>query len=173
MAGDLLAHARKQVVIVHHLLLCLLAFSCTASAECHFKNADQADVVTYRFIPRLGPGALTLHVRFEFRMDASGVDSLILPNEWAGEKLHSISHLRSASEGVSVKGEVDTNTIRVRGPANRPVAVEYDLQRDWTGPLVNPLQFHPVLMPQYIEFTGSNALIRRNLPDQRVSRLPA
>lgn len=99
-------------------------------------------------------------------MDASGADSLILPNEWAGEKLHSLSHLRSASEGLSVEGGVGTNTIRVRGPANRPVAIEYDLQRDWTGPFVNPLEFHPVLMPQYIEFTGSNALIRRNLPDQ-------
>ncbi len=37
--------------------------------------------------------------------------------------------------------------------------IAYDLKKDWTGPLVNPMQFHPVLMREYFEFTGSNALV--------------
>ncbi|MGB8031016.1 MAG: hypothetical protein WCF30_15290 [Terracidiphilus sp.] len=74
--------------------------------------------------------------------------------------------LRAVSEGASLEGGVDDSSVKVHGPANHSVVVEYDLQRDWSGPLVNPLQFHPVLMPQYLEFTGSNALVRLDLPDQ-------
>jgi hypothetical protein len=47
----------------------------------------------------------------------------------------------------------------VRGPANRSATIAYDLRKDWIGPLVHPGQFHPVLMPEYVEFTGNNALV--------------
>ena len=63
-------------------------------------------------------------------------------------------------DSSSASGEVV-----LHGPANHVVVVEYDLQRDSSKPLVNPLQFHPVLTPQYLEFTGSNALVRRVLSD--------
>ena len=33
---------------------------------------------------------------------------------------------------------------------------------------MSPLQFHPVLMPEYVEFTGSNALVRLKLDDRAI-----
>jgi predicted metalloprotease with PDZ domain len=96
-------------------------------------------------------------------MNARGTQTLALPSEWAGEKLNAMSHLQATSAGTSLEGPSVSGEVVLHGPANHFVAVEYDLQRDWSGPLVNPLQFHPVLMPQYLEFTGSNALVRRVL----------
>ena len=59
----------------------------------------------------------------------------------------------------------------LRGEPNRSATITYDLQKDWTGPLVHPRQFHPVLMPEYFEFTGQNALVfpRLDTPAKRVA----
>ena len=45
------------------------------------------------------------------------------------------------------------------------VVIEYDLQKDWNGPFVHPLQFHPIITPDYFEFTGTNALVQLRLDD--------
>ena len=145
------------------ILACVLACSCMASAQCRFPDGSRADAVTYRFKPISDSSGLKLHIALGFLMNAKGSQSLALPVEWAGEKLHSMSNLQATSRGAVLESPSPSGEVIVRGPANQTVVVEYDLRRDWSGPLVNPLQFHPVLMPEYMEFTGSNALIRRVL----------
>jgi predicted metalloprotease with PDZ domain len=152
-------------VLMLRLLICLLACSCVASAECRFAHTKRADVVTYRFTPSFETSGLRLHVTLNFQMNAKGIQTLALPREWAGEKLNSMSHLQATSAGSFFDGSSASGEVVLHGLPNHLVVVEYDLQRDWSGPLVNPLQFHPVLMPQYLEFTGSNALVRRVLGD--------
>lgn len=47
----------------------------------------------------------------------------------------------------------------VRYRPSQEVVVTYELVKDWTGQFVHPLQFNPVLMPDYLEITGDNALV--------------
>jgi hypothetical protein len=123
------------------ILLCLLTFSCGDSS------------------------GLKLHVAVGFRINAKGVQILALPVEWAEEKLHSMINLQVTSRGAVLNNPFASGEVFLHGSANHPVVIEYDLPRDWSGPMVNPLQFHPVPMPEYVEFTGTNALIRRVLRD--------
>ena len=147
------------------ILTCLLACSCVASAQCRFPSGRRADAVTYRFTPTSDSSGLKLHVALGFLMNAKGLQDLALPVEWAGEKLHSVSNLQVTSRGAVLDNPSASGRVILHGPANHPVVIEYDLRRDWSGPMVNPLQFHPVLMPEYMEFTGSDALIRRVISD--------
>jgi predicted metalloprotease with PDZ domain len=120
-------------------------------------------MITYRFQPEVTPGGLVLHVTLEFQAGASGTETLVLPTHWAGETLHAVANLRGISKGARLEDGQDADTKILHSPAHRPVVIGYDLKKDWTGPLVNPIQFHPVLMPEYVEFTGSNALVAPRL----------
>ncbi len=130
-----------------------------------FSGSKTARSVTYRFQPEITPRGQVLHVILEFRMGASSYEMLVLPTRWAGETLNSMTNLRVISKGAALANGAHDNTKIVTAPAFRPVVITYDLQKDWSGPLQNPKQFHPVLMPEYFEFTGSNALVRIQLDD--------
>jgi hypothetical protein len=121
---------------------------------------------TYQFLPEVTPRGLLLHVTLAFRVGANGTETLMLPTHWAGETLHAIKNLRMLSKGALLDDGPDTSTKILHAAAHHSVLIGYDLIKDWTGPLVHPLQFHPVLMPEYFEFTGSNALLRLLLPDE-------
>jgi predicted metalloprotease with PDZ domain len=129
-------------------------------AQCRFSSGGAGRVVTYRFRPEVTPDGLVMHVRMEFRADASGKDTLVLPNESAGEKLHGMTNLRVVSKGARLVDGKNGDEPEIETRGRRPVAIAYDLKKDWTGPLVGPLQFHAVLMPEYFEFNGGNALVR-------------
>jgi predicted metalloprotease with PDZ domain len=135
-------------------------------AQCRFPVTPHEPTITYRFHPEVTPAGLVLHVRFSFRTSADGTQTLVLPTQWAGEALHAVTNLRAVSRGASLEKGADADTRIVRAAPHRSVVIAYDLQKDWNGPLVSPLQFHPVLMPEYVEFTGSNALVRPELDDR-------
>ena len=82
-----------------------------------------------------------------------------------GETLKSVSALQVVSAGATLDMEPATSERIVRAIPGTPVRITYDLTKDWSGPFKHPLQFHPLLTPQYLEFTGSNALVRLELPD--------
>ena len=70
-----------------------------------------------------------------------------------------MANLRSGSADVRLEIDPDGGSGVLRGEPNRSATLTYDLKKDWTGPLVHPRQFHPVLMPEYFEVTGQNALV--------------
>jgi predicted metalloprotease with PDZ domain len=159
------------VGVMRRMLSLLLAGAASiACAQCHFAAKGKARVVTYRFQPEVTTDGLVMHVVLGFRASGSGVDTLIVPTTWAGETLHAVTNLRAVSKGATLEDGADAETKTVHAAAGRPVVVAYDLKKDWSGRLVHPLQFHPVLMPTYFEFTGSNALVRLRLEDGATER---
>jgi hypothetical protein len=110
-------------------------------------------------MPTVTPDATVLHVTLEFKGGPQGTDEIEVPEEWAGEKLHGITNLRALSKGTAIAG----STIRYR--RNKPVILTYDIVKDWTGPFNHPLQFRGVVLPEYIELTGDNALVHPKLQD--------
>jgi predicted metalloprotease with PDZ domain len=146
----------------------LIGVSNAGLAQCHFPATAHEHTITYRFQPEATSTSLVLHVRFSFWSSANGTQTLVLPTQWAGGTLHAMTNLRVVSRDASLEKGTDADAMIVRAPARHKVVIAYDLYKDWNGPLVNPLQFHPVLMPEYVEFTGSNALVRIKLDDQAI-----
>ena len=142
-----------------------------ALAQCRFQQTRGVPTETYRFAPEVTQGDLTLHVSLEFRMGAGGVATLVVPTAWAGETLHGVVNLRAISRGAVLTAGADAGSRVVHAQPGRRVAITYDLRKDWTGPFVNPLQFHAVLFPEFLEFTGSNALVRVKLGDRAPERV--
>jgi predicted metalloprotease with PDZ domain len=142
-----------------------LVMPSAARAQCRFPAASTEHALTYRFQPDVSPDRLVLHVTVEFQAGATGTDELAVPAHWADEILHALTNLRTATTGASIEDGPNPDTKILHATANEPVQVSYDLKKDWTGPLINPFQFHPVLMPEYFEFTGTNALVRPKRDD--------
>lgn len=146
----------------------LIGVSNAGLAQCRFPVTAHEQTISYQFHPEVSSPGLVLHVRFSFQSSANGTQTLVLPTQWAGEALHAMTNLRVVSRGASLEKGADADSMIVRALARRRVVIAYDLKKDWIGPLVSPLQFHPVLMPEYLEFTGSNALVRLKLDDQAI-----
>jgi predicted metalloprotease with PDZ domain len=143
----------------------LLFVPSVAGAQCRFPAGSTGHALTYRFQPEVTPDGLMLHVTVEFQAGATGTDVLAVPAHWAGETLRALTNLRAVTTGASIEDGPNADAKILHAAANRPVQLRYDLKKDWTGPLINPKQFHPVLMPEYFEFTGSNALVRPQRDD--------
>lgn len=156
--------AKKYGTFIAAILLPLLG-TCSLRAQCHFSVPTEGRSVTYRFEPDIRSGSLVLHVTLEFRAGSSGTETLELPTHWAGETLHAMTNLSVVSKGASLAVGPESDARILHAPSHHRIAISYDLKKDWTGPLVNPMQFHPVLMPEYLEFTGSNALVRLKMDD--------
>ena len=149
------------------VLYALAASCCRLPAECRFSAAPPGiRQVTYTFSPELSESSLVLHVALAFTEGATGTDRLRLPMQWAGEKLGSFKNLKVSSQGAKLEAGADSNEQVVHATPGHPVQITYDLIKDWNGPFVNPLQFHPVITSEYLEFTGSNALVQLQLSDQ-------
>jgi len=147
----------------------------TAQAECRFAASRAAATWTYRFRAESGPDGLVLHVTAQFPLGSNGAVSLQLPVHWAGETLHAMTNLRTASADEQLEVSATGESAVLHGEPNGLSTITYDLKKDWAGPLVNPLQFHPVLMPEYFEFTGRNALVfpQLNTPARRIASITA
>jgi hypothetical protein len=148
-------------------LVCgLIAFCATDSrAQCRFADAPSNATWTYRFRAEAGTDGLGLHVTAQFPLGPTGILSVQLPAHWAGETLHAMTNLRSGSADVRLEVDPDGVSGVLRGEPNRLATVTYDLKKDWTGPLVHPRQFHPVLMPEYFEITSTRSI--RHCADSR------
>ena len=160
---------RTQLSIVRCLVLASTVLALQTSvndmfAQCRFQHSEER-TLTYRFVPEPVAGGLVLHVTVEFQSSAGGSDTLIVPNAWASETLHAITELHAVSPHTTLEQGADAHLRIVRSSPNRPAVITYDLRKDWNGPFVAPLQFHPVITPEYLEFNGNNALVRLQLPD--------
>ena len=140
-------------------LVLLAAGSAVGLAQCSFPSTGSGRIINYSFDPTITPAGLVLHVTLSFRGGSEGMEEIEVPTEWAGQSLHAVTNLQGLSQDtvISESGTAGRKTIRY--PSNQTIVLGYDLVKDWTGPFVHPLQFHPVLMAQYFEINGANALV--------------
>ena len=157
-------HWRASIIVIRRIDAIIVCFG-RAQHYLHYDARSQRTMplckdkrktaITYRFQPEIGPNSLVLHVTMEFKTGADGTQTLELPLQWAGETLHSMTNLHIVSKNASLADTGHSSLKVVHTSPNHLVAIKSDLQKDWLGPLVNPMQFHPVLMPTYLEFTGA------------------
>jgi len=150
-------HLRLSLVYTVMPFLCLVA-ALPCAAQCTFSQKSTGRILTYVFEPAFTAENTTLHVTLKFRGNSEGTEEIEIPTHWAGETLHGMTNLRAlSSETVLADSGEDRETLRY--PPNQQVILSYDLVKDWTGPFKHPLQFHAVIMPEYIEINGENAFI--------------
>jgi len=131
-------------------------------AQCTFSPPAAAarPVLLYRFGVNGERDSTTLGVILEFTGSASGIDTVSVPVQWAGERLQSMRRLRALDADVEIDSIADHALRIVKHPPGRRVRLAYELRRDWTGALNHPYEFHPMIFGGYIEMTGANALVR-------------
>ena len=140
----------------------IAAWAPFAAAQCTFSASGSGRTLIYRF----AADPPVLHATLEFPGGAKGRETVEVPAEWAGEKLHNILNLHAVSKGATLS-DTDTPGEKIlRYPPNQHVILAYDLVQDWSGPLNHPLQFHGVLQPQYFEINGENALVYPGMDPQ-------
>jgi predicted metalloprotease with PDZ domain len=138
-------------------ILCLVA-ALPCAAQCTFSQKSTGRVLTYVFEPTVAAENNTLHVTLSFQGDSEGTEEIEIPTRWADETLHGMANLRALSRDTVLADSVeDRKTLRY--PPNQQVVLSYDLVKDWTGPFKHPLQFHAVIMREYIEINGENAFV--------------
>lgn len=130
-----------------------------ARLECPFSQPPARRSFTFSFVPVDTGSGPVLHITVQFQGISAGEEQLVVPDEWAGEKLHAVSNLRALSASTTIDTASQPGVKTVRYPPHSTVVLTYDLSKDWNGPLVHPFQFHPVIMPTYFEINGKNALI--------------
>lgn len=135
-------------------------------AQCRFPMEGKGGVLTYTFDPAITPTSTVLHVTLNFQGGHEGMEEVEVPSHWAGETLRGILNLRALSANTVIADSASPDTKRVRHPPNQPVFLTYDIVKDWTGPFRSPMQFHGVLMPEYLEINGSNGLVHPKLTRQ-------
>ena len=143
------------------LLALVSAAVAVGFAQCRFPARGNGRLLTYTFNASVTPAETVLHITLEFKGGSKGTEEIAVPTEWAGETLRGIINLRALSEGTVIAG----SAIRYR--PNCPVVLAYDMVKDWTGFFNHPLQFHGVVLPEYVEINGDNALVRPKLDDLR------
>ncbi len=133
------------------LMFSLLAGTCTSLAQCRFKKTDLVDAVTYRFSLEDSPKGMQLKVEMSFHVNAGVPVEVDIPSEL-------ISDLQmKGTQGTLKVGPSGTKTIVTS--TSGPVLLSYILPNGWTGPMVHPHEFQPVVRPQYFEITGDKALV--------------
>lgn len=135
-------------------------------AQCRLPAASNARRMMYTFEAAVAPTATVLHITLQFPGTSAGAEELDVPTHWAGQTLHGMTNLRALSPGAVISDDSLSDRKVLRYPANRMVVIAYDLQKDWTGPFRHPLQFHAVIMPEYVEITGANSLVHPRFTDR-------
>ena len=148
--------------------LLFLLHAPTVAAQCTFSPSPEParPVLVYHFALRSDADTTALGVTLEFSGSTTGLDTLALPVQWAGERLHSLRNLRGVDSGMEIDSITDRDARVVRVVRHLPgarVRLAYELTKDWPGPLDHPYEFHPLIYPEYVEFTGSNALAHPRL----------
>jgi predicted metalloprotease with PDZ domain len=148
-------------------ILTLLVFglstgTCTSVAQCHFKNTDSADTIIYRFSPEELPNSTRLKIDMTFPLTAAIPVEVDVPSELIRD-LHLEGTQATLRDGPS-------GTKTVLASTSGPVTLSYTLENGWTGPMVHPREFEPVIRPEYLEITGAKALVwLKRDPNQRVT----
>lgn len=137
----------------------LLGVASSSAADCRFPSKGAGQVLTYTFEPTVNENATVLHVTLTFPGSPNGIDTIEVPTTWAGQTLRGVTNMRPSSSGTTISDGPRPDEHLVKHPNGQPVVLTYDLNKDWTGPLRHPMEFHAVLLPEYFEINGQNALV--------------
>ena len=111
-------------------------------------------------------GDLTqIHVTLEF-VERRLNSEVLLPSQWAGQTglYRAVRNLHTTSPGarISATGDPARWALQISHPG--VVALAYDLEQDWSGPLKHPMEHRAVLGRTLFEFTGENGLVAPGIP---------
>ena len=125
-----------------------------ADAECRFTEPISDNAVTYRVLSKGTTSGLLFRIAMSFRVEAGLPMKLEVPSDL-------IDELRMESPKADLKRDPSSGELTVSTAKSTVATLSYTLRNGWSGPLVHPHEFQPVILPQYAEITGDKALVWR------------
>lgn len=74
--------------------------------------------------------------------------------------------IRSRSVHTIISDGPTPGSRIIQFPSGELIVLAYDLFKDWTGSFQAPLQFHPVVMAEYLEINEGNGLVHPKLASE-------
>ena len=124
-----------------------------AFAECQFNDTTSKGAITYRFSLEEAPSGRQLAITTAFRAEAGRPTVVSVPSDLISD-LHIVG-----SKGDLQRDSSGQTTVSIA--KSGVVSLSYLLRNGWSGPLIQPHQFQPVILSQYAEVTGDKALVWR------------
>ncbi|HZS47209.1 MAG TPA: hypothetical protein VFC63_19200 [Blastocatellia bacterium] len=162
---------RSSLYLCFILYFTVALLSGSASTSAARQNAVISRTLTYAFQPEVTSAGAVLHVTLAFQGNDLGTEEIKLPTQSAGQTFRALNNLRGLSTDTTVADSESPDNKTIHYKPNQPVVLGYDLVKDWTGPLVGPNQFHPVVMPEYLEIFGANSLVSPKLDSQSLVKV--
>ncbi len=125
-----------------------------AYADCHFKGMQSDDAVTYRFSSDESSSGRRFLITMTFRVEEGMPITVEIPSDL-------IDDLRIVTSGADMRREPNSGEVTIAAAKSGLVSLSYTLRNGWSGPLVHPHEFQPVILTQYAEVTGDKALAWR------------
>lgn len=113
------------------------------------------------------PAGSAFRVSIAFNGEADGTTTIILPNEWGGQR-----ELHKAIRNVWVSKDAtlaDTDKPFVKTVSHKPgqkVIVTYEIAQDFQGPLKNAVRCRPVTDASYLHWIGNTVWVLPEWDDQ-------
>ncbi|HXE75848.1 MAG TPA: hypothetical protein VNN18_09480 [Candidatus Xenobia bacterium] len=128
--------------------------------------------LAYTLEPLFHSDGLRFRVELSFRGDASGVTTLVLPNQWAGQKnLHqAIQNLRVVTRGAELAATAEAHLKRVRHRPNQKLRIRYELAQDFAGAPQNETRYRVILRRDYFHWIGHGAWVHADWPEDEPVR---
>ncbi len=142
--------AWKRIVWTFLLGPCCIGLR-QASAQCSFPNSASKEAVTYRFSSEELPSGRVLKIGMTFYNDRAVPTEVEVPSE-----LISDLHVEGSQATLTKDPSGDTTVV---APKSGLITLSYKLENGWSGPLVHPHEFQPVIRSDYLEITGDKALV--------------
>jgi predicted metalloprotease with PDZ domain len=139
-------------------------------AQCSAKPTHGHPTLAYTFVPNIDGDATTMHITLTVVEPESNPFNLRIPENSGNKFVSSWLNLKAISPGTTITPGAAPKYRVVHFNAGAPVVLSYDLQKDFPGKLVYPLQFHPLLYPTYFEWSAATALARPQMdPDETLT----
>jgi len=139
-------------------------FSVLLSFCLNVSLAHANNFLNYTF-QRKDSNSLTITVSFQG--NESGQTIIMLPDHWANQNdlYNAISNLKSLSRNTTVKPTERLEQFLISYKPKAKVVLQYNLRKDWTGPLQYPLYFRPVIEDSFFYFEGFSGLVYPQIDD--------
>jgi predicted metalloprotease with PDZ domain len=118
----------------------------------------------YALEPVLSENRLRFRVELQFRGDATGTTTLVLPNRWGGQQrlYQAVQNLQVVSTNSKLSDSAEPHVKVITHLPNQTLHVQYELLQDFAGTPKGTVRdyYRPLLQKDYFHWIGRSAWVR-------------
>lgn len=154
------------------LLVCLHSPQTTAQSTPASQGQRE---LRYALEPVLSENRLRFRVDLQFRGDATGMTTLLLPNRWGGQQrlYQAVQNLQVVSTNSKLSDSAEPHVKVITHLPNQTLHVQYELLQDFGGTPKGTVRdyYRPLLQKDYFHWIGRSAWVRPAWDENKVVRV--